>query len=50
MSEQGHQRLQADAGVHERGGVGVAQLVRGDVPDAGVGGGAAQLGADGVWQ
>jgi hypothetical protein len=37
MTEQGHQALQGDAGVDQCGGVGVAQLVRGDVWQAGIG-------------
>ncbi len=36
VPEQGHQALQRDAGVDQGGGVGVAQLVRGDVRQAGV--------------
>ena len=43
VPEDGHQRLQRDAGVDQRGGVGVAQLVRGDVPDAGARRGAVEL-------
>jgi len=41
------QRLQGDAGVDQSGGVGVAQLVRGDVFESGEVGGAVELGADG---
>ena len=37
MAEQGHQALQGDTGVDQCGGVGVAQLVRGDVRQAGIG-------------
>ena len=48
MSEQRHQRLQRDAGVDQGGGVGVAQLVRGDVAQAGSLGGPVELGADRV--
>jgi hypothetical protein len=48
MSEQSHQRLQRDAGVDQGGGVGVAQLVRGDVVDPGGHGGPVELGADRV--
>ncbi len=40
VPEQGHQRLERDAGVDQGGGVGVAQLVRGDVTDPGASGGA----------
>ena len=36
MAEQGHQALQGDTGVDQCGGVGVAQLVRGDVRQAGI--------------
>jgi hypothetical protein len=42
MAEQGHQALQGDTGVDQCGGVGVAQLVRGDVRQACVGGDAGQ--------
>ena len=42
MAEQGHQALQGDTGVDQRGGVGVTQLVRGDVGQAGIGGNAGQ--------
>jgi hypothetical protein len=38
-----HRRLKADAGVDQRGGVGVAQLVGCDVPEPGLVGGAAKL-------
>jgi len=53
VAEDGHERLQAHPGVGQFGGVGVPQLVRGDVerPPAGAGQagrcrGAAQAGAD----
>ena len=42
MPEQGHQALQGDTGVDQRGGVGVAQLVWGDVRQVGIGGNAGQ--------
>ena len=48
MSEQRHQRLQRDAGVDQGGGVGVTQLVRGDVVEPGGLGGSVEFGADRV--
>ena len=48
VAEQGHQRLQRHAGVDHGGGVGVPQLVRGDVADPGGLGGPVEFGADGV--
>jgi len=43
VPEQRHQCLQRAAGVDERGRVGVAELVRGDVAEAGRFGGAGEL-------
>jgi hypothetical protein len=43
MTEQLHQRLHRAAGVHQRGRVGVAQLVRGDVRQPGACGGAGEF-------
>jgi len=48
MPEQGHQRLQRATGVDQRRGVGMAQLVREDVSDAGGGGGTVQFGTQRV--
>ena len=48
VPEQGHQRLQRHSGVDHGGGVGVPELVRGDVPEAGVLGRAVQFFAQGV--
>jgi hypothetical protein len=46
VPEDGHQRLEVHAAVDEGGGVGVAQLMRVDVPDAGGGGGVVETAAD----
>ena len=46
MSEQRHQRLEADARVDERGRVGVPQLVGHDRAEPGLGGGALELAAE----
>jgi len=46
VAEQRHQRLQRAAGVDQRGGVGVAQLVAGDVPEPGCRAGAVEFGGD----
>ena len=46
MSEQCHERLEGDAGVDQGGGVGVAELVGGDVSDSGGFGAAVQFLAD----
>jgi hypothetical protein len=39
VTEDGHEGLQGHAGVHEGGGVGVSELVSGDVSEPGCGGG-----------
>lgn len=46
VPEQRHQGLQGDAGVDQRGGVGVPQLVGGDMAQAGDAGGVVELTAD----
>jgi hypothetical protein len=46
VAEQRHRRLQRAAGVDQRGGVGVAQLVAGDVPEPGRVAGAVEIGGD----
>src|SRR5689334_8434902 len=48
VTEQRHQRLQGYSGVDQCGGVGVAQLMWGDVVEAGSAGGAVEFGADRV--
>lgn len=48
MPEQRHQGLQRDPGVDQGGGVGVAQLVRGDVAQPGGARGPVEFGADAV--
>lgn len=48
VAEQHHQGLQGDAGVDQGGGVGVAELVRGDVVQARDAGGSVEFGTDRV--
>src|SRR5664280_3171542 len=48
VTEDGHQGLQGHAGVHEGGGVGVSELVSGDVSEPSCGGGAIEFLAEPV--